>query len=248
MRNLPITMCTLLALDTASDYCSVALLKQGQVEQIRQQAPRQHTQLLLPQVDQLLQQQGVALQDIDAIAFGAGPGSFTGLRICFAVVQGLAYGAQLPVLPVSTLAAMALAQQRAVDAPEGSVFFPALDARMSEVYWGAYVQKNGQLQTLQVDALSAPEDAAAAIQALADSAAGRCYHIGPGWHYPSLAAMTAAADLTIEPAAADIVRLGQLQFAAGLSQDIKALQPLYLRNEISWEKRQRIRPQTDTQP
>lgn len=249
-------MSYILSLDTASDYCSVAIVDTRQanadIRELRRQAPRQHTQLLLPMVDELLQQEGVDRHELLAIAFGAGPGSFTGLRISFAVVQGLAYGLQIPVLPISTLAAMgsAMAQSKLSERPanskEKSVIVSCLDARMNQVYWGAYSHDGVALQALQDDALDNPDVAAEKMQQLIDSLGPdtQLYCCGPGWHYGDLSELLAKAqnqDVTIEPWAQEILRLGLLQWQAGKAEDIRLVQPVYLRNEVSWEKRQRIR-------
>src|SRR5690606_35013648 len=132
-------MAHILALDSATDACSVALYRDGEVTALFELAAKSHSRRLLPMVDELLQNAGCSLKDLDAIAFGRGPGSFTGLRICLGVVQGLAFGANLPVIPVSTLAAMASGYLREC---AGSGLPPpllvALDARMEEIYWAIF--------------------------------------------------------------------------------------------------------------
>ena len=120
----------LLALDTATEACAVALWLDGQVLE-RNELGGKHAERLLPMVNALLAEAGISLKQLDAIAFGRGPGSFTGLRIGAGVTQGLAFGANLPVIPISSLAALA----QGVDAPQ---VLAAFDARMQQVYWGAY--------------------------------------------------------------------------------------------------------------
>jgi len=126
-------MTTLLALDTATEACSVALLHDGKVASHYEVIPRLHAQRLLPMVQALLGEAGVALSAVDAIAYGRGPGAFTGVRIAIGVVQGLAFALQRPVLPVSTLATIA---QRAWREQGATQIAAAIDARMDEVYWG----------------------------------------------------------------------------------------------------------------
>ena len=128
-------MSVILAIETSTPACSVALTIDGVLLEDFRLAPRQHNDLILPMVDQLLTQANIHLKDLDAIAFGKGPGSFTGLRIAAGVVQGLAYGADLPVIGISTLEAMAL---EAFQKYHKDYWLAALDARMGEVYIGGY--------------------------------------------------------------------------------------------------------------
>jgi tRNA threonylcarbamoyladenosine biosynthesis protein TsaB len=125
----------LLAIDTSGDSCSAALSWNGRLEQRLELAPRRHGELILEMMDELLESAGIALVALEAIAFGRGPGSFTGVRIACAVAQGAAFGAGLPTVPVSTLAAIALGQHRRGGQRR---LLAALDARMGEVYWGAF--------------------------------------------------------------------------------------------------------------
>lgn len=234
-------MSTILALDTSSDFCSVALIQDGRLVEDRRQAPRQHTQLLLPMVDALLTQEALGLKDLDAIAFGAGPGSFTGLRICFSVVQGLAYGAGLPVIAVSTLAAMASAMAKKQALPLESMIYPALDARMSEVYWAAYQLGEDGVEALIDDRLSKPAEAAELIQRREENQTDTRFYCGPGWHYPELDLLADNPELDIEPWAGEVACLAAKLWLKQGGQNVREVQPVYLRNEISWEKRQRIR-------
>lgn len=251
-------MSYILALDTASDYCSVAIVKADtpsntatgdDIIELRRQAPRQHTQMLLPMVDEILLQEGISKSELSAIAFGVGPGSFTGLRICFSVVQGLAYGLQIPVLPVSTLAAMAISMggslEDDISAPQ-VIILSCLDARMGQVYWGSYQSTEQEFTAVQSDALDDPQVAKEKMLALvkekSKSTVLAC--CGPGWHYGELAGVLNLAeqqDLSIEPWAKDIARLSLGPWQDNMAQDIRKVQPVYLRNEINWEKRQRIR-------
>ncbi|EVT84710.1 M22 family peptidase [Pseudomonas aeruginosa VRFPA09] len=158
-------MSTLLALDTSTEACSVALLHEGRALSHYEVIPRLHAQRLLPMVRDLLDEAGVALSAVDAIAFGRGPGAFTGVRIAIGVVQGLAFALQRPVLAVSDLAILA---QRAYREQGAERVAAAIDARMDEVYWGCYQLQQGEMRLAGSEAVLPPErvavpwDAAAA--------------------------------------------------------------------------------------
>ncbi|MBV1875821.1 MAG: tRNA (adenosine(37)-N6)-threonylcarbamoyltransferase complex dimerization subunit type 1 TsaB [Cycloclasticus sp.] len=143
----------ILAIETATEACSAALLMDGEIIDRFEVAPREHGNLILSMVDELLSEAGVKLQQMDALAFGRGPGSFTGVRMATGVIQGLAFGVDLPVAPVSTLAALA---QQALAQPEGQTVYAALDARMGEVYWCEYEHVNGALEAISNESVIAP--------------------------------------------------------------------------------------------
>ena len=130
-------MTTILAIETAGVTCSVAINVDGEIHQQLETSPRSHAKKLMPMVDSILREFGQSLRTLDAIAFSQGPGSFTGLRIGFGVVQGLAFGADLPVVGVPTLQATAHRAMRLTGLSSG-IIVPALDARMGELYWGCY--------------------------------------------------------------------------------------------------------------
>lgn len=229
-------MAKILALDTSSDACSVAYLDGDQLIDRFELAAKSHTQRALPMVAELLAELGTSVKQLDAIAFGAGPGSFTGLRIGMGVVQGLAFGADVPVLPVSTL--MAMAYGRAFgDAAEGRIL-SALDARMGEVYWGLYECSSPVClpRAIHADSVNAPESVATLV-AREPAFIG----VGSGWRYGPLASLTDRHEIEIYPSARDIVQLAAMLYNAGEAQAVEQVQPVYLRNEVSWKKRQRIR-------
>lgn len=235
-------MSLILALDSSTDACSVALNVNGQLDAQFELAAKSHTQRLLPMVDELLQRNNVNLRDLDAIAFGRGPGSFTGLRICMGIVQGLAFGAQLPVIPVSTLEAMALGFYR--ENPLISLpVLAALDARMDEVYWGLTARNLDSISALSDEFVMKPELISG--QAIIQSLAGQFIPVGPGWHYPAMQAL--AADKVVidaQPRAEEMALIAASVWSAGGAIDVLDAQPVYLRDTISWQKRQRIRNST----
>ncbi len=148
-------MMKVLAIDTATDNCSCALKVGDEVFEESVIAPQQHAQLLLPMIDKLMERGGVAREELDGLVFGRGPGSFTGLRIATAAAQGIAYALEIPVVGVSTLQALAHSQFRL----QGQAFSVAcIDARMNEVYWGAY-QTHGYGNTVLLgeERVEAPE-------------------------------------------------------------------------------------------
>lgn len=232
----------ILALDTSTHACSVALTDGERQWHRFEMAEQSHTLRLLPLIDELLAESGLALKDLDALAFGRGPGSFTGLRIGLGITQGLAFANELPVVGVSTLDAMALAWWERHPADRESPLLVALDARMSEVYW-TLVDWRGEPEWLNhraEEAVCSPEAVLAhpAVEACRDSFVA----VGPGWHYRALQALRAEAPLDWYPDARFMLPLAQRDLAAGRAVAAEEAQPVYLRNEISWKKRERIRP------
>ena len=146
--------CNLLAIDTSTEMCSVALFKGQELFERNVLSPNQHTKLVLPFIEELLQDANLDVSQLDTIAFGSGPGSFTGLRIASSVTQGIAYTRRLPVIAISTLSALAFQAVRKYDAQH---IIPILDSRMGQVYWGEYQWKNSQgLSLVYKDTVSNP--------------------------------------------------------------------------------------------
>lgn len=234
----------ILALDTSSDACSVALMDGERTLSRFELAAKSHTRRLLPMVDEVLAEAGWGLANLDVLAFGRGPGSFTGLRIGLGVIQGLAFARDLPVVGVSTLDAMALGYYEAhpVFAQDGRPVLVALDARMQEVYWAllSWTGEPDWLRRLEAEAVSPPAEVAAqsGVQRLGSAFVA----IGPGWHYPELAALTPEhRDLDVYPNALHMLPLARRALANGEAVAAEQAQPVYLREKISWKKRQRIR-------
>lgn len=227
-------MSNILALDTSTDACSAALLLDGRILQRFKVEPRRHTHLLLPMVEELLAEAQISLKALDAIAFGRGPGSFAGIRIATGAAQGLALAADLPVVPVSTLEAMAFA----ADASAGDYLLTALDARMDEVYWCAWQRKGQALQLLVEEQVSAPAD----MQLPAAESGNVFAALGSGWCYRERmpAALTAVInDYTtdIYPQAEAMARLAAAAVARGEVMTPDDAQPVYLRDQVAWKKK-----------
>lgn len=233
-------MTNILALDASTELCSVALLQNGHLLEEMSDQPRSHADKLLPMVDSVLAQAGIKLRDVDAIAFGAGPGSFTGLRICLGVVQGLAFGADLPVVGVSSLEAMALATKNCHPAQE--LFVAAIDARMSEVYWAAYTASDSGVRQAVAPQVAPIDKAEKYLQQLISGrlAAGA----GTGWALlPESRKLLQGCDEKACPQAAAVAYLGKCRFEGGHWTNAMSAEPVYLRSEITWKKRERIRGQ-----
>lgn len=225
----------ILAIETATDACSAALQVDQECTVEYQLAPRQHTQLILPMVDSLLARAQLSLQQLDAIAFGCGPGAFTGLRIAAGVTQGLGLAADLPVIPVSTLAAMA---QQAGLHYQSTAVLAALDARIGEVYWGRYqlidgrASLQGEEQVIRPDQLKAlPENSWVAV--------------GSGWDVygdtlrGKVKGELAHLDAQLTPSAEFIAQLAAFEYQAGHVLPVEAAQPVYLRNKVADTIRER---------
>jgi tRNA threonylcarbamoyladenosine biosynthesis protein TsaB len=222
-------MTTLLALDTATEACSVALLHDGKVLSHYEVIPRLHAQKLLPMIQTMLGEAGITLSAVDAIAFGRGPGAFTGVRIAVGVVQGLAFGLDRPVLPVSNLALLA---QRAYREQGARQVAAAIDARMDEVYWGCYHEVDGQMRLLGDEAVLAPE-----LAQLPAQASGDWFGAGTGWGYGErLGAKVAAHDATLLPHALDLLTLAQGAWERGEGIAADLAQPVYLRDKVATPK------------
>ncbi|MFN2309409.1 MAG: tRNA (adenosine(37)-N6)-threonylcarbamoyltransferase complex dimerization subunit type 1 TsaB [Gammaproteobacteria bacterium] len=220
----------ILAFDTATEACSAALLLDDEVHERFEVAPRGHARLLLPMLDGLLAEAGLKPAQLDAIAFGRGPGSFTGLRIAASVAQGIAFAVDLPVLPVSTLAALA---RDALQRHAAAQVLVAIDARMEEVYWAAYARDaQGEPQRLG-------EEQVTPASAVCLPAAGEWFGIGTGWaaYDDVLRGRCGAALVGVDaaglPHAAHIVRLAAREFLAGAAVSAEQACPVYLRNRVA---------------
>ncbi|WP_116828477.1 tRNA (adenosine(37)-N6)-threonylcarbamoyltransferase complex dimerization subunit type 1 TsaB [Pseudomonas syringae] len=222
-------MTTLLALDTATEACSVALLHDGKVLSHYEVIPRLHAQRLLPMIKSLMAEAGIAMSALDAIAFGRGPGAFTGVRIAIGVVQGLAFALERPVLPVSNLAVLA---QRAWREHGVSQVASAIDARMDEVYWGCYHERAGEMRLLGDEAVMAPE-----LATLPAHASGQWFGAGTGWGYAERIPLSLAGhDAAMLPHAQDLLTLATFAWHRGEALPADDAQPVYLRDKVATPK------------
>jgi tRNA threonylcarbamoyladenosine biosynthesis protein TsaB len=217
----------LLALETATEGCSVALWLDGEVRERFEVAPRRHTELALPWAEALLAEAGVAKSQLDAIACGRGPGAFTGVRLAVALAQGLALALDRPVLAVSTLAALAFDA-----ATEGEAVLAAIDARMGEVYLGAFERIDGDVRAL------APERLLPPASATPDPSrrwigAGTGFAAEQGALRAALGGTLSRIDATALPHAAAVARLGAAAFARGEAIAPERLEPAYLRDKVA---------------
>ncbi|MES2015005.1 MAG: tRNA (adenosine(37)-N6)-threonylcarbamoyltransferase complex dimerization subunit type 1 TsaB [Pseudomonadota bacterium] len=221
----------ILAIETSSETASCALLHGATLLSRESSGVRTHSQSILPMVQELLAEAGVTLAECDAIAFGAGPGSFTGVRTACGIAQGLAYGAGLPVVPLVTLDAMALACRQQTGASD---VLAVLDARMGEVYWAQY---RGE-QLVAGPALCAPADVAPLA---ADGPLTAC---GNGFAaYPdAFSSLTCAPGALsgIMPHARHMAQLAVAAWEAGAGVPAAQAQPLYLRNKIAYTSAERL--------
>jgi tRNA threonylcarbamoyladenosine biosynthesis protein TsaB len=223
----------ILALDTSTEYCSVALWQDGAVTERCELAGQKHSEMLIAMLDALLQDAGFKIGDMDGIAFGKGPGSFTGVRIACGATQGLALGANIPVVGVCTLQALAEASGK----PR---VIAALDARMGEIYHAVYEKNDGVWATTSEPCLCKPE--------AAPSVPGEdWYGLGSGFatHGAALQArydgQLHGIDGDVVPQAASIAALGATQFVLGRGMDAAEALPLYLRDKVALKTSERMK-------
>ncbi|MGV6395801.1 tRNA (adenosine(37)-N6)-threonylcarbamoyltransferase complex dimerization subunit type 1 TsaB [Pseudomonas caspiana] len=222
-------MTTLLALDTATEACSVALLHDGKVLSHYEVIPRLHAQRLLPMIKTIMAEAGIGLSALDAIAFGRGPGAFTGVRIAIGVVQGLAFALERPVLPVSNLAVLA---QRAMREHGAHQVASAIDARMDEVYWGCYRETDGEMLLMGGEAVLPPEQVG-----LPADASGQWFGSGTGWGYADrIPVVLSGQDASMLPHAQDLLTLATFAWHRGEAIVADDAQPVYLRDKVATPK------------
>ncbi|MGP8033166.1 MAG: tRNA (adenosine(37)-N6)-threonylcarbamoyltransferase complex dimerization subunit type 1 TsaB [Steroidobacteraceae bacterium] len=223
----------ILALDTATENCSAALLSDGRQAARERLLPRGHAELILGMVDEVLAEGGVALDSLDAIAFGRGPGSFTGVRLAASVAQGLAYGAGVPVVPVSDL--RAVAQRVLEEDPDTLRVLVCNDARMREVYWGCFERAtSGLAEPVGTERVSDPRQVA-----LPSGWSDGPKPAGAGTGFAAYAQLRAAFSQTLtatrdaSPRATEIARLAVPEVKAGRVLAPEQALPVYLRDDVA---------------
>jgi tRNA threonylcarbamoyladenosine biosynthesis protein TsaB len=215
----------ILALETSTELCSAALWLDGRVDAREAVAGQRHSQLLLPMIDELLVQNGFAARELDGIAFGAGPGSFTGVRIACGVAQGIAFGIGVPVAGISTLLALAVASQA-----ERAVC--CLDARMGEIYHAAYEKRGGAWHAVHEPGLCRP-DAAPQLPAGAWTGCGSGF---AAYRAALESRYTGRLERVIDglaPHAREVAALAALEFERGAAVSAEHAAPLYVRNKVA---------------
>lgn len=215
----------LLAFETATEACSVAVYVDGAVHARLEVAPRRHAELVLPWAEALLADAGIARAQLDAIAVGRGPGAFTGVRLAIAIAQGIALALDRPVVPVSTLAALAMRAG-------GQRRIAAIDARMGEVYLGLFEQEGDGLRALGPETVIAPAQASLPPGG-GWHGAGTGFAAAQGALVARLEGHLLAADPQALPAAADVARLAALGYARGEALAPERVEPAYLRDNVA---------------
>ena len=223
----------ILAIDTATEACSAALLIHGDVREQFVVAPRKHSELILPMAEALLAEAGITLRQLDALAFGRGPGSFTGIRIATGVIQGIALGTGLPVVPVSTLAAIAQGVYR----ERGSErVIAAIDARMGEIYWGCFRLNNEKcMESVTGEGIYKP-DSIPVPEIAAWAAAGSAWNTYAVELEKLITYPLSHVDGEYLPHAQDIAQLAAYGYQQGLAVPGEQAQPVYLRDQVAWKR------------
>lgn len=227
----------IVVIDTATEACSVAVQYQDTVTGQFLACPQQQSVTILPMLAQVLEEAEFAKEHIEGIAFGRGPGSFTGVRIALGMTQGLALGLNIPVVGVSTLAT--LAQEAFVAQPELSDVYAAIDARMSEVYFAHYQQEQGVAVLVGQESVIAP---ALVLDILPDAierqiSDSQTALVGTGWEaYPEFCELVAEPIKISLPNALYMLPIAAQQFALGHGQAVEDVEPVYVRDTVTWKK------------
>jgi tRNA threonylcarbamoyladenosine biosynthesis protein TsaB len=239
-------MISLLAIETSTEACSVALrTANGDISRYAEE-PRSHTQLLMPMIKSVLSEAAISVTELNALSVTIGPGSFTGLRIGFGVTQGLAYGLDIPVVPVSTLELMvathwrqSLEHYRSNGIAQSAKIVPVIDARMNQFNCGYYeLDTQGHIVNKLSDRLLGSVEAIHWIEALSPDII-----IGDGQGLFSLVKTNQTPKTQIYPHALDLLNIAQRDIERGAAKAIDSVELTYLRGADAWQKRKRIKDQ-----
>ena len=225
----------LLAIETATESCSAALLIEGEIFSINEVAPRRHNEIILSMCEQVLAQGQTELSQLNAIAFGRGPGAFTGVRLAASVTQGIALAHDLPVVPVSSLAAMA---QAAYQSKQATQVLSCIDARMQEVYIGLFQHNQEDIMQAVID------EQVIKPELIEINISKDCVGIGSGWKcYAETLQQKCGKHISYDesayPEAEFVARLGNYYFQQG--QTVSAIEalPVYLRDNVASKPKQK---------
>ena len=228
----------ILAIDTSTELCSAAIYHNGDVIHRAIEAPREHTQRILPMVDELLSESELKLNQFDALAFGQGPGSFTGVRIGIGISQGLAFGSDLPMIGISTLATMA---QGVFSREQAQIAYAAIDARMSEIYWAVYHNSEGLAELQGKEWVIRPELLDSKCHLFGEKNEKTQIAVGSGWSaYPELLKPVlgehAVSESVMFSEAQYMLPLALKKLQAGATVNPELAEPVYLRDTVTWKK------------
>ena len=230
-------MAALLTIETSTPACSVALQVDGRLVSRYSEVPRSHTQLVMSMVDEVLIEAQIKIDQVDAIGVTVGPGSFTGLRIGFATVQGLAFAADLPVVAISSLQAIVVTYRRIAEAGSDSILLPLIDARMDEFNCAVYQLQSGpEMRVLAPDQLLSTEHTMALIDEYPSAIL-----IGDAGALATAPELIERGYQPIYPNAIDLMSITESRLAEGIAQPIEAVDLVYLRGTEAWKKRTRLR-------
>jgi tRNA threonylcarbamoyladenosine biosynthesis protein TsaB len=221
----------LLGIETATEACSAAVLVDGELVERFEVSPRKHNELILPMCEAVLADAGLSLKQLDGIAFGCGPGAFTGVRIAASVTQGIALACDLPVISISTLANLAYQTQVNL----GEIVMPAIDARMDEIYWGLYKRVQNNVELVGDEKVQAPDE----VSIQDHISCG----LGTGWGvYKQVLQQRLTMDVNniVEdtlPHAKVTVQLAKYKYLNQQMVEAKDALPVYLRNQVVHQKK-----------
>lgn len=229
----------ILAVDTSTESCSVAFYRDGDVAVLQEIAPRRHNQILLGMLRELMP---AGPRELDAVAYGSGPGSFTGLRIAASAVQGVCFATGLPALPVSTLSCQVYGALRLGQAGEGDYVFSTLDAHIGELYWAVYRIDNGR--AVEITAAQAVKPGGLSL-----SGSNELIAVGSGLRYRDAMPAAVGTRFSVElpgllPDARDLLPEALHALRERRVQSAEQVCPVYVRDEISWKKLAQQGPQT----